>query len=228
MLLAIDTSTAQIGLGLYDGVNVAAETVWYSQQHHTIELAPALAELLRRAGIAIADVGAIGVAIGPGSFTALRVGLAFVKGLALSRKLAVIGVPTLEIVAAGQPASKLPLVAVLQAGRGRIAAGRFRQVQDAQSGEATWKAEGAVELTTADALADSIEKPTLVAGELSAAERQRLARKKVNVLLASPAFCMRRPAVLAQLAWTRWHAGQVDEAESLAPIYLQLSQPIPT
>ncbi len=228
MLLAVDTSTAEIGLGLYDGVNVTAESVWYSQQHHTIELAPALAELLRRAGIAIADIGAIGVAIGPGSFTALRVGLAFVKGLALSRKLAVVGVPTLEIVAAGQPASKLPLVAVLQAGRGRIAAGRFHQVQDAQSGEAEWKADGAVELTTADALADSIEKPTLVAGELTAAERQRLARKKVNVLLAPPALCVRRPAVLAQLAWTRWRAGRVDDPESLAPIYLQLSQPIPT
>ncbi len=227
MLLAVDTSTAQIGLGLFDGVQVIAESSWYSQQHHTIELAPALADLLRRASCSMRDVQAIGVALGPGSFTALRVGLAFVKGLALAKKLAVVGVPTLQIVAAGQPASKLPLVAVLQAGRGRLAAERFKYVE-ASLLVMAWKSQGPAEITTADALADSIEKPTLVAGELTAAERQRLARKKVNILVAPPSLCVRRPSVLAQLAWTRWQESRVDEAASLAPIYLQLPQPMAT
>ncbi len=123
MLLAVDTSTAQIGLALYDGVQVAAESIWYSHQRHTVDLAPALAELMSRAGVKITDLQAIGVAIGPGSFTALRVGLAFIKGLALARKLSVVGIPTLDVLAAAQPATKLPLAAVLQAGRGRIAVG---------------------------------------------------------------------------------------------------------
>ncbi len=227
MLLAVDTSTAQIGLCLYDGVQVLAESTWYSQQHHSVELAPALAELLRRAGCSMREVEAVGVAIGPGSFTALRVGLAFVKGLALAKKLALVGVPTLQIVAAGQPAAKLPLVAVLQAGRGRIAAERFKYVETSLLLMA-WKSQGKAEITTADTLADSIDKPTLVAGELTAAERQRLARKKVNILVAPPSLCVRRPAVLAQLAWTRWQEGRVDDAASLAPIYLQLPQPIAT
>jgi tRNA threonylcarbamoyladenosine biosynthesis protein TsaB len=229
MLLAVDTSTAQIGLALYDGVQVAAESIWYSHQHHTIELAPALAELMSRAGVKISDVEALGVAIGPGSFTALRVGLAFIKGLALARKLAVVGIPTLDVLAAAQPASKLPLAAVLQAGRGRIALGWYKRVEDkARGSDTSWKSLGAAEITTADALAESIDKPTLVAGELTAGDRQRLARKKVNVLLARPSLCVRRPSVLAELAWTRWREGQVDEAASLAPIYLQLAQPIPT
>jgi tRNA threonylcarbamoyladenosine biosynthesis protein TsaB len=227
MLLAVDTSTAQIGLGLYDGVQVIAESTWYSQQHHSVELAPALADLMRRATCSMHDVEAVGVAIGPGSFTALRVGLAFVKGLALARKLPLIGIPTLEIVAAGQPPAKVPLAAVLQAGRGRIAAQRFKYTETSLL-VMEWKSQGAAEITTADALADSIDKPTLVAGELTAAERQRLARKKVNVLLAAPPLCVRRPAVLAQLAWARWQAGRVDEAAALAPIYLQLPQPIAT
>ncbi|MGE5072673.1 MAG: tRNA (adenosine(37)-N6)-threonylcarbamoyltransferase complex dimerization subunit type 1 TsaB [Anaerolineae bacterium] len=228
MLLAIDTSTSQIGIGLYDGVQVTAESIWYSQQHHTVELAPALADLLRRASVRVGDVQAIGVAIGPGSFTALRVGMAFVKGLALSRKLPLVGIPTLDIVAAGQPASKLPLAAILQAGRGRIAAEWYKQQEGKPGAEPTWISQGAAQITTADALADSIEKPTLIAGELTAAERQRLARKKVNVILAAPPQCVRRPSILAQLAWARWQAGSVDEAASLAPIYLQLVQPIAT
>ena len=226
MLVAVDTSTAQIGLGLYDGAQVTAESVWRSQQHHTIELAPAMVDLMRRAGVRISDVQAIGVAIGPGSFTALRVGLAFVKGLALARRLPVVGIPTLDVTAAGQPASKLPLVSVLQAGRGRIAVGHYQCGSERLPGEPTWKSQGSAELTTAEALADSIDKPTLVAGELTASERQRLARKKVNVVLAPLPLCVRRPSILAQLAWNRWQEGHVDDAASLAPIYLQVSQPV--
>jgi tRNA threonylcarbamoyladenosine biosynthesis protein TsaB len=228
MLLAVDTSTSQMGLGLYDGVQVVAESIWYSRQHHTVELAPALSELMRRAGVQIADLQVLGVAIGPGSFTALRVGLAFSKGLSLARKLPIVGIPTLDVLAAAQPASKLPMAAVLQAGRGRIAVARYKSSRDTTSGGSAWQSQGPAEITTADELADTIEKPTLIAGELSAAERQRLARKKVNVVLARPHLCVRRPSILAELAWARWHDGRLDEAASLAPIYLQLSQPIPT
>ncbi len=228
MLLAVDTSTAQIGLGLYDGTQVKAEAVWQSQQHHTIELAPALSELMRRADVEMSDVQAIGVAVGPGSFTALRVGIAFVKGLALSRKLALIGIPTLDILAAAQIAGRLPLAAVLQAGRGRIAVQHYHPAGTPRPDDFSWVPDGVAMITTADALADSIETPTLVAGELSASERQRLLRKKVNVVLAPPAQCIRRPSVLAQLAWRRWQEGRVDDAASLAPVYLQLPQPAAT
>jgi tRNA threonylcarbamoyladenosine biosynthesis protein TsaB len=74
-------------------------------------------------------------------------------------------------------------------------------------------------------LADSIDAPTLVAGELTSEERQRLMRKKA-VRLVPPSMCVRRPAILAELAWTRWRSGKVDEAASLAPIYLHTAESI--
>ncbi len=221
MLLAVDTSTAQIGLALYDGAQVTAELVWFSRQHHTVELAPALAELLVRTGLTMKDVKALGVAIGPGSFTALRVGLAFVKGLALSQNIPIAGIPTLDILAAGQAPSKLRCAAVLQAGRGRIALGWYKPTKGA------WQSQGTAQVTTVDELAASIDKPTLVAGELTKEERQRLARKKVNVVLAPPSLSYRRPSVLAEMAWANWQAGRLDEPAALAPIYLQTAQPIP-
>lgn len=221
MLLAVDTSTAQVGLALYDGVQVIGELVWHSRQHHTVELAPALAELLARTGVKMDEIKVLGVALGPGSFTSLRVGLAFVKGLSLARHLPVVGVSTLEVLAAAQPVSKMPLAAVLQAGRGRVAVGWYKATKNG------WKSRGAAQVTTADALADSIGSPTLVCGELTAEERQRLARKRVNVILASPAACVRRPAILAELAWERWQAGRPDELASLAPVYLHVTEPTP-
>ena len=220
MLLAVDTSTKQMGLALYDGTQVVGEFLWHSRHYHTVELAPAVADLLSRSGLKMDAIRALGVALGPGSFTSLRVGLAFVKGLALARHLPIVGIPTLDVVAAAQEMRDLPLAAVLQAGRGRLALVWY------EAGETGWDAKGSPSVTTADDLAESIHKPTIVCGELTADERQRLARKRVNVLLASPSACVRRPAVLAELAWERWQAGVQDDAASLAPIYLHVGDPI--
>jgi len=222
MLLAVDTSTKQMGLALYDGTQVVGEFLWHSRHYHTVELAPAVADLLSRSGLKMDAIQALGVALGPGSFTSLRVGLAFVKGLALARHLPIVGMPTLDVVAAAQEMRDLPLAAVLQAGRGRLALVWY------EAGETGWVSKGSPSVTTADELAESIHKPTIVCGELTVDERQRLARKRVNVLLASPSACVRRPAVLAELAWERWQAGAQDDAASLAPIYLHVGDPIPS
>jgi tRNA threonylcarbamoyladenosine biosynthesis protein TsaB len=221
MLLAIDTSTAQIGLALYDGTSVPGEFVWHSGLHHTEELAPALAELLRRVDIEMEAITALGVALGPGSFTSLRVGLAFVKGLVLSRHMPIVGIPTLDIVAAAVPLSDQPLAAVLQAGRDRLALGWYKAVENG------WQADGPVTVTTADELAETIHKPVIVCGEMSAEERQRLRRKFKNVTLAAPAQCVRRPGILAELAWQKWQAGKIDSAATLAPIYLHVAGGLP-
>jgi tRNA threonylcarbamoyladenosine biosynthesis protein TsaB len=221
MLLAIDTSTAQIGLALYDGATVLAELVCTSKLRHTQELAPALAGLLARCGKTMQDVEALGAAIGPGSFTSLRVGLAFVKGLALARHLPLVGVPTLDVVAASVPPSDKKLAAVLQAGRGRLALVWYKPTENG------WQADGPARVTTAEELEHKIRKPVLICGEMTAEDRHILARKFKNVTLSSPAQCVRRPGILAEIAWTRWQAGQVDAAATLAPVYLHVAGGLP-
>ena len=221
MLLAIDTSTSEVGLALYDGAQVLGEFAWQGGAHHTQVLAPALSELLARVGVKIDTITALGVALGPGSFTSLRVGLAFVKGLVLARHLPLIGIPTLDVVAAPIPFSDRKLAAVVSAGRGRLAVGWYRPVEN------SWYAEGPAIVMTAEELEKKIHKPTIVCGELSAHDRQQLARRFKNVTLASPAQCMRRPGVLAELAWQKWRAGKTDTAASLAPIYLHVAGGLP-
>ncbi|MFO7624699.1 MAG: tRNA (adenosine(37)-N6)-threonylcarbamoyltransferase complex dimerization subunit type 1 TsaB [Anaerolineales bacterium] len=221
MLLAVDTSSRIIGVALYDGLRVLGETVWASDDYHTVELAPAVAETVARAGYQIKDLQAVAVATGPGSFTGLRIGLALAKGLALARHLPMIGVRSLDVLAAAQPVRDMPLVATLQIGRGRLAAGWY----EARSG--TWRPTGEISVVTAEALAEAINHPTMVSGEMTSEERRILSRKKKNVILASPAHSMRRPSFLAELAWQRWQAGQIDDPVTLSPFYLQLKDPIP-
>jgi tRNA threonylcarbamoyladenosine biosynthesis protein TsaB len=214
-LLALDTSTSQTGLALYAEDRILGELSWFSHYRQTVELAPAIDDLLHRLDIKPDALAAIGVAIGPGSFTSLRVGLALAKGLSMARHIPLIGIPSLDILAAGIPVVDLPLAAVLQAGRGRLALGWYHAVSG------TWQSDGAPKITTAEELVKQINSPTLVCGELQPEERQRLARKYRNVTIPSPANCVRRPGILAELAWNRWKAGQIDPAAPLAPIYLK-------
>ena len=214
-LLALDTSTSQTGLALYAEDRILGELSWFSHYRQTVELAPAIDDLLHRLDIKPDALAAIGVAIGPGSFTSLRVGLALAKGLSMARHIPLIGIPSLDILAAGIPVVDLPLAAVLQAGRGRLALGWYHAVSG------TWQSDGAPKITTAEDLVKQINSPTLVCGELQPEERQRLARKYRNVTIPSPANCVRRPGILAELAWNRWKAGQIDPAAPLAPIYLR-------
>jgi tRNA threonylcarbamoyladenosine biosynthesis protein TsaB len=219
MLLAVDTSTSQVGLALYDGAQIISEYAWRSSQRHTVELAPAISELLTRCGLTIEDMRALGVALGPGSFTSLRVGLSLVKGLALSRHLPLIGIPTLDILAAAQSASKLPLAVLIQAGRGRYALGWYK------SSRKGWQAAGSARVVTVQVLLEEIKSPSIVCGELTSEDRHKM-EENAHIHLTSPAQSVRRPAMLAELAWARWQVGEVDDEASLAPIYLHTAETI--
>jgi tRNA threonylcarbamoyladenosine biosynthesis protein TsaB len=216
MLLAVDTSTAFVGLALYDDERVLGEMTWTTNRHHTTELSPALSGLLSRCGASMASVSALGVAIGPGSFTSLRVGLSLVKGIALARNLPVMGISTLDIIAMAQPLAKTPLVSVIQAGRTRVAYSVYKNIGK------QWQAEGPVRSGTLDEMLAGLESPIAIAGELTSDERKKISKIK-KLHLASPALCVRRPAVLAELAWNRWQDNDVDDLASLAPIYLHVA-----
>jgi len=221
MLLAIDTSTKKTGLALYDGVQVRHEAVWPSAHHHTVELSPAIQSALDGAGLTVEDLQAVCVATGPGSYTGLRIGLAAAKGLALACSIPIIGIPTLDVLAAAQPLTDAIMAAVLEAGRGRLAVGWY------EAGEGKWQPKDDAEVLTPADLSKRIRQPTLVCGELSEDVRRLLARKHVNVILASPAAGFRRPSFLAELGWQRWQAGDIDDPYSLAPTYLHTGEAIP-
>jgi tRNA threonylcarbamoyladenosine biosynthesis protein TsaB len=221
MLLAVDTSTTQVGIALYDGVQVVGESLWHGKLRHTTSLAPAIEALFKRTARSMDDLTSLGVALGPGSFTSLRVGLALMKGLAIARHLPLIGIPTLDILAAAQPLRDLRLACLLQAGRGRLAVGFYTP-----SPNGSWQAEENLSVMRVDELAASIQSPTLICGELSAAEREVMSAVGLAEL-CSPARSSRRAACLAELAWKRYQAGDTDEAASLSPVYLQVGAAIP-
>lgn len=221
MLLALDTSTSWISLALYDGTYVRYEKTWEGQHHHTVELAPAIEQLFIQTGTTREDLTGLAVAIGPGSFTSLRIGLALVKGMALGLSLPVVGVPSLDVLAAAQPLDERPLLTVLHAGRRRLAYA-FYQVQ----GDA-WVPQADPAVADASELVRLIEAPTLICGELSQEARNVIGRRWKNANIAPPELCLRRAGFLAAMGWARVTSGDVDDPVTLSPIYLSTADNLP-
>jgi tRNA threonylcarbamoyladenosine biosynthesis protein TsaB len=215
MLVAIDTSTDYASLALHDGFCVQAEYTWRSARRHTVELVPRLAAALEQLGLGTKHLSGVAVARGPGSFTGLRVGMSVAKGLALAQGLPLIGVPTLDILAAAQGRSRRPLCAVLQAGRGRISIAIYRW----HGGE--WQAREEARLATWRSLAEEITSPTLFCGEIDPVGADALAALGELAIVLPPAARLRRAGFLAELAWRRLNAGESDDPTTLTPIYLQ-------
>src|SRR5581483_11967409 len=98
MLLAIDTSTHYASVALHDGERLLGEETWLANQDHTRTLLPAIQRILGDRGVE--SLTALAVALGPGSFNGLRVGLSSAKALAIARQLPLVGATTLELLAA--------------------------------------------------------------------------------------------------------------------------------
>lgn len=214
LLIAIDTATEYASLALHDGTRVLVEHTWESPRHHTVELTPRLVAALQQVKAESSELSGIAVTRGPGSFTGLRVGMALAKGLALARNIPLVGIPTLDVLAAAQGQDVRPLCAVLQAGRGRIGVAFYRWC------DGEWRQEGALRLTTWAELVNELCSPTLVCGEIDQVGIETLAASGLAVILPAAAR-LRRAGFLAELAWQRLLRGEQDDPATLVPIYLQ-------
>jgi tRNA threonylcarbamoyladenosine biosynthesis protein TsaB len=219
MLLAIDTATKVMSIALHDGRAVLAEHTWHTANNHTVELAPAVYDMLEQCDVGVARLTALAVSIGPGSYSGLRVGVAMAKGLASARSLPLIGVSSLDTIAAGQPHYQGGLVVVVQAGRGRVTVGRY------QWRKGRWSHRGEPTLMDWETLIASIDGTAYLAGEVDEQGHLALAEaaeQHVPVTLLPAAFRLRRAGFLAEEAWERLNTGKDRfDAASVAPIYIK-------
>ena len=214
MELAIDTSTDTASIALSTSGTAQSEMSWTAGQNHTVELMPNIIHLLNQAKIEIGQVKAIIVAIGPGSFNGLRVGVGTAKGLAFALEIPLVGIGTLEVEAYPYTATTLPICPVQPAGRGEIATATFQQVDDG------WRKLAEEHISTIDELAKQIDTTAIFCGrfpEESAMRLRELLGEKAIVYNKT----MRRAGFLAELGWRRLESGDSDEPATLQPLYLR-------
>src|SRR5580704_6967163 len=97
-VLGLDTASSTASLAIVSRGKILAE-ITRSAKSHGAELPAAVAELIGKVGIQLKDLAGIAVGLGPGSYTGLRVGLSYVKGLALALRCAVVGISTFDCLA---------------------------------------------------------------------------------------------------------------------------------
>ena len=227
MLLSIDTSSRYGGAALSgsDGQVVEAR-LWRSTANHTAQLMPAVTELLTARGIRAADLSAVAVALGPGPFSALRVGVSAAKGLAIAGGFPIIGVDTLLLEARPyldhasyrQPKGECSPVAWLDAGRNEVAAGAF-----GAGGERLRDDRVA---SPADLLEQDAEESLtrIYCGEAAWARRDeiRALAGDGSAYVVMPWTPGDRLFALSELTAGRLSAGQCDDLTALQPYYLRM------
>ena len=184
-----------------------------------MELMPAVVEALRGRGVNPKELSAVAVGLGPGGFSALRTGLSVAKGLAISARIPIVGVSSLDLEAHPFFDSGMTICALLEAGRGEAAsaliapgASRTRLRED--------------RITGADALIEEIlasnAKTTLFCGEGLGAWSDVLkgGLSERAVLCRVPPSA--RAESLAEIASQRLSDGEFDDLDSLQPHYLRM------
>jgi tRNA threonylcarbamoyl adenosine modification protein YeaZ len=216
VLLAIDTSTDSISLALAQEGCMLAELTWRCGQNHSVELLPRLTYLLERVKADLKLLAGVVVAIGPGSFNGLRVGVTTAKGLAFSLGIPLVGISTLETSAFQHAETGLPVCPVANAGRGEVAAALFQQKNGA------WLRLVEEHITTVDAICAGVDHKTVFCGEHVLAIDQKLLEKLgEKAIIPHRSALARRAGFLAELGQRRLETGKHDNPATLQPLYLR-------
>ena len=138
IVLAIDTAASLCAACVYDTqAGERGRAVLDLGKGHAEHLMGVIQEALEASGTAYADLGAVAVSVGPGSFTGVRVGVATARGLALALRVPAIGVSTLEALAAeARGDAPVPVLARIEAGRGQAYVAAFDGAGSASFGPA--------------------------------------------------------------------------------------------
>jgi tRNA threonylcarbamoyladenosine biosynthesis protein TsaB len=213
MLLAIDTSTRYAAVAIANGERTLALRGWYSPSSHTAQLMPAISATLRDLKLALSDLSGIAVALGPGGFSSLRVGISVAKGLAMVSQKPVVGIGTLDLEALPYLDSGLPVCALLESGKKEVASAFF-DVDGTRT-----RPDG---ICPPGELVPEVTHPTIFCGE-GAATWEELFRE----ILGSRSLVVRTPpggriGALARLGRQRLDAEEFDDPTQLQPYYLKM------
>lgn len=214
-ILALDTATEVGSVALCTVGGIVVSRYFDVGLQHSQRLFREVEAALEAAGMAVGAVRAVAVAIGPGSFTGLRIGLSAAKGLCLAAAKDLVPVSTLEALAARLPFARLPVCAVLDARRREVYAALYDTTTGVPVELAPPRAIAPAQLAQERAGA-----ATIYTGDGATAYRDLLADHSAAQFAPLP--CARPHAgAIGWLAWSKLDKGQTADLDSVEPAYLR-------
>lgn len=197
-----------------------------SVKRQTVELADAVQQLLDENEVQIASLSGLVCAIGPGSYTGLRIGLGFLKGISLVHNdLPIVGIYTHDIVAGMMTNTQIEvspssqLIITVEAGRKRILAARY----DWSTEKETWVRSSDFNNPTWPELMQSVYAPAQFVGEISEEGKSLIlsAKNEGHAVVWLDHIEGRSATVLARLGWEKLRSGNIPSPQTLTPYYLR-------
>ncbi len=219
-ILAIETSTMLGGVAITgESEGLIVEVRLNVRTAHSERLMTAIDNALKQAGMDVSDIDVFGVAIGPGSFTGLRIGLSTVKGFSYATGKPIVSVPTLEAFAWNFPYSVYPVCAMLDARKKEVYAAVFRWRNGAFE-----RVMNETSIKPAD-LVNALKGPVIFAGEGALLYREVIEEIAGENAVFAPPHCMvPSPSNVAYLGLKKAVNGDFSEPVSLVPFYIRKSE----
>jgi tRNA threonylcarbamoyladenosine biosynthesis protein TsaB len=211
-VLAIETVATAGSVALLQTDHVVEQRLLPPDTRSARTLAKAVSDVWTNAGKPA--VSLVAVASGPGSFTGLRVGITTAKALAYAWKAKLVGISTLDAIAAQAPADAAALQVVLEAQRKELFVATYENLGRG------WQRFTADAIASADHWLASLVAGTLVSGPPMSKLNGRLT---AGVLIAPESDWQPRAATIGRLALQALQSGASDELWSLTPRYLRAS-----
>lgn len=215
-LLALDTATEACSAALWlDGVVHARFEI--AGRSHTQQLLPMTHGLMVDAGLAFAQLDGLVCGIGPGSFAGVRIGVGFVKGLALSLDRPVVGVDSLALLAqAALDAGAARVLACIDARMNEVYVGAFEP-----DAEGLARARGALSVAPPDAIREDADGPWHAVGSGWATYESALRAGVRGQIARIDGTALPRAEHALRLALPKFASGEAISADALAPLYLR-------
>jgi tRNA threonylcarbamoyladenosine biosynthesis protein TsaB len=219
LLLAIDTATPRLSVAIGDDGRVSGEVRLDSRRRHAEQLAPAIHYLCDQTQVALSQLAAVAVGVGPGLFTGLRVGVTTAKVMAQALRIPVVAVPSLDLVAYPLRHAGRPIAVVLDARRHEVFSARYLPVPGGVQRISDYVV-GPVADLVADLAADGRE--VLLAGDGVERYRDELATIE-RADPAGPHWDAPSATALVELATGRVEREEFTSPWEVTPLYLRAS-----
>ena len=208
MLLAIETSSLVSSVALLHDDTLRAELTIQARLTHSEQLMPHIADMLDKASVKKSQIDGVAVAVGPGSFTGLRIGLATAKGLSFAWNVPIVGVSD-------------RICTLIDAQKGNVYAGVYRWDRTKLTTEKE------IYIAPRTEVLDTLERegqPVVFCGDGSLKGRRDIEGRSPLFRMAPPTMVIPRAGSVALAANVRFAAGDYDDCMTLTPSYLRRSE----
>ncbi|HLC42938.1 MAG TPA: tRNA (adenosine(37)-N6)-threonylcarbamoyltransferase complex dimerization subunit type 1 TsaB [Methylomirabilota bacterium] len=218
-VLALDTSTQVGTVSILDQDALIAEYTLNLRSTHSERLMPMIDRLLVDTGFALAGLDGLAVAVGPGSFTGLRIGISTAKGLALAADLPIAPIPTLDALASTLPLAAFPVCPILDAKKGEVYTSLYERRGDEL--ERCWE----YLAISFEELVDRVRTDVIFVGDAVQPFRHLLSERLGEQAHFAPlARQLPTAAAVAELGMKLLAAGNGVAPDGVVPLYIRSSE----